>query len=121
VTVHQRKITFSLSIRHALEHKLLRARQIQQRQIFRRRSHKNQIGILGVVERKQTAPLDPSFLTQRPKHLVQRVDGQHFSYTRIVIANRGLLIVPRIEISHPAFGTPHERRIAENNERWFRA
>ncbi len=68
-----------------LENKLARSGQIDQAEILRRRTHENQIIVLGVVQRKQRTTLDSKRTVEQVEDMVQLVDRENFSYTRVVI------------------------------------
>src|SRR5947209_3318548 len=97
------------------EHEVLRAWDIQERKIFRRRTDKNQILVLGIVERKQAASFHPQGMFQNRKYLVQFVNTENLAYTGVVVENRPLGIGSSIVVFHARLRAAHELGIAENH------
>src|SRR5215469_14497316 len=102
---------------YSFEDELARPWQLQQGEIFRRRPHKNEIVILGVVKRKQAAPLHSNFAMHRAKYPVKFMNGQHLAHSCVVVKNLVARIPDGIEIAHTSLGSADERTVAENHPR----
>src|SRR5881296_267696 len=111
VQVDDRKIPSSRTRIKPLKNKLLRAGYIAQRQIFRRRADKNQIVVLGIVQREQATTLDPYLPMQRAEYPIKIVHRQHLSHSSVVIKNQITRVAFRIEVTHSGFRAPNERPI----------
>src|SRR5437588_12526090 len=88
VQVDDRKIPSSRTRIKPLKNKLLRAGYIAQRQIFRRRADKNQIVVLGIVQREQATTLDPNLPVQRCEYPIEIMYRQHFSHSGVMVENQ---------------------------------
>src|SRR5262249_5054445 len=82
------------------EHKLLRIRQLQKGQVLRRRANKDEIVVLRIVERKQAPSLHANWLAKFLENIIERMDGQNFTDSRIVVQNHGSGILGTIVITH---------------------
>src|ERR1700694_4463516 len=104
-----------------LEDKFLSTRNVQERQVFRRRTDKNQVVVLGIVQREEAATLYANALVKRGEDGVQLVDCQHFTYPCVVIQDLRFRIPCRVVIAHALVGPSGKRRIAENHPGLFGA
>src|SRR5436853_5653138 len=121
VQIDDRKIPSSRTRIKALKNKLLRAGYIAQRQIFRRRADKNQIVVLGIVQREQATTLDPYLPVQRGEYPIEIMYRQHLSHSGVMVENQVTRVARRIVIAHSRFGAPNESPIAEDHPRLLRA
>src|SRR6266480_1643701 len=121
VQIDDRKIPSSRTRIKALKNKLLRAGYIAQRQIFRRRADKNQIVVLGIVQREQAPALDPYLPVQRGEYPIEIMYRQHLSHPGVVIENQVTRVARRIEIAHSRFRASNELPIAKDHPRLLRA
>src|SRR5881409_1183994 len=121
VQVDDRKIPSSRTRIKPLKNKLLRAGYIAQRQIFRRRADKNEIVVLGIVQREQATTLDPYLPVQRGEYPIEIMYRQHLSHSGVMVENQVTRVARRIEIAHSRFRAPNESPIAENDPRLLRA
>src|SRR5439155_24688399 len=120
VQIDNRKIPSSRTRIKALKNKLLRAGYIAQRQIFRRRADKNQIVVLGIIQREQAPTLDPYLPVQRCQNAIKIMHRQHLSHPSVVIENEITRVASCIEVAHARFRTSNESPIAENDPRLLR-
>src|SRR5258708_40064571 len=104
-----------------LENKFLSTRNVQEREVFRRRADKNQVVVLGIVQREEAATLYANELVKRGEDGVQLVDCQHFTYACVVIQDLRFRIRCRVVITHAPVGPPRKRRVAENHPGLFGA
>src|SRR5437868_14729946 len=92
---------------------------IKQRQVFRGRTHKDQIVVLGIVQRKQTASLYANLAVQLTKNVVQSIDRQHLAHPGVMVVD-GLSRIRRgIEVAQSSLCTPDESAVAESHPRFF--
>ena len=115
------RISLADSRRHCFEDELLRARNLEECQILRRRPHENEVVVLGIVEREEAATLDADFLVKQIKGVVQAVNRQHFTDACIVVKYLLSAISRRVEVPDSHVGHTYEGRIAENHQRLLRA
>src|ERR1700682_4390571 len=104
-----------------LENKFLGTRNVQERQVFRRRTDKNQVVVLGIVQREEAATLYANALVKRGEDGVQLVDCQDFTYACVVIQDLRFRIRCRVVITHALVGPSRKGRIAENHPGLFGA
>src|SRR5436853_925728 len=121
VQIDDRKIPSSRTRIKALKDKLLRAGYIAQRQIFRWRADKNQIVVLGIIQREQATTLDPYLPVQRGEYPIEIMYRQHLSHSGVMVENQITRVARRIEIAHSRFRAPNERPIAKDDPRLLRA
>src|SRR2546426_4244134 len=121
VQIDDRKIPSSRTRIKALKNKLLRAGYIAQRQIFRRRADKNQIVVLGIIQREQAPTLDPYLPVQRCENAIKIMHRQHFSHSGVMVENQVTRVSRRIEIAHSRFRAPNESPVAKDHPRLLRA
>src|SRR5207248_11318359 len=101
VQVDDRKIPSSRTRIKPLKNKLLRAGYIAQRQIFRRRADKNQIVVLGTVQREQATTLDPNLPAQRCEYPIEIMYRQHFSHSGLMVETQVARVVTSIQRPDP--------------------
>src|ERR1700686_410871 len=101
----------------APEHKFLGPGNIEQCQIFGRRTHENQIIIFRVVQREQGAALDPNRPIEKSEDMVKFVNGQHFSHASVMVEDETPRVRCWIEVPHPGFGSSDKAPVAENYPR----
>ena len=78
----------------ALKHELVRAGNIQQAQVFGRRSDKDQIIVLRVIEREQASALHPNLLMQLGENLIEIINRQDLTHSGVMVEDR----LPRITL-----------------------
>ena len=120
--IENREISFARTRIEALENELAHAGDIGKREIFRRRSHENQVVVLGVIQREQRPSLHAKLAIEKIKHTIQLVNREDLSDTGVVIEDESPRIGCWIEIPHSGFGTSHKTSIAKNDPRllWTR-
>ncbi len=119
--VRDRQVALARAGVEAAKHKILRAGNFAQGQVLRRRADKDHVVVLHIVERKQTAALDPNLPVQQTKSAVESMHRQHFSHSGVVVQNGIARVAGGIEVAHAGFRPPHERAVAENHPGLFRS
>src|SRR6266550_4918458 len=115
VQIDDRKIPSSRTRIKPLKNKLLRAGYIAQRQIFRRRADKNQIVVLGIIQREQATTLDPYLPVQRGEYPIEIMYRQHLSHSGVMVENQVSRVARRIEVAHSRLRPPNEGPIAKDD------
>src|SRR5712672_1075844 len=97
------------------EGELLRVRQFEEREVFRRRADEDEVVVLGVVQGKQAAALDANLLMKFSKNTIKSVHRQHFADSGIVIEDRRAGIPGAIVIAHANVRASNKGGVTEND------
>src|SRR5260370_18122087 len=83
------------------------------------RTDEDQVIAVGLVQRKEAAALYANLPMQQSENTIECVDGQDFTHASVVVQNKATLIFGGVVIPHASLGTPHKRRVAEDDPGLF--
>src|SRR6266478_3426971 len=116
-----RQIALARPGTNPLKDKLLGARNLEQGEVFRRRTNENQVIVFRVVEGEQAPALHTKAPVKGCKSVIETVHGQDFTDTGVVVPKHIPRIPGRIVVAHAGLRAAHEGCIAEDGPRLFRS
>src|SRR5271155_4825470 len=100
-----------------LKNEFLSPGDIQEDQIFGRGANKDEIVVLGIIQRDQAAAFYSKLLIEENKNAIELMDRQHLPNPGVMIQNERSRVRCRVEIPHAGLRPAHKVPIAEDHPR----